>query len=54
MITTLVIGLLLVALGETLAIRLACAVFVLTAGMLFGISAVYHRGTWTPQRAMRM
>ncbi|OYW82822.1 MAG: hypothetical protein B7Z26_02240 [Asticcacaulis sp. 32-58-5] len=27
------------SLGETLAIRLACAVFVLTAGMLFGISA---------------
>ena len=50
--TTLVIGLLLVAVGETLATRLACAVFVLTAGMLFGISAVYHRGTWTPQRAI--
>lgn len=50
--TTLVIGLLLVAVGETLAIRLACAVFVLTAGMLFGISAVYHRGTWTPQKAI--
>ena len=52
--TSLVIGLLLVALGETLAIRLACAVFVLTAGMLFGISAVYHRGTWTPQRAIML
>ena len=52
--TTLVIGLLLVAVGETLATRLACAVFVLTAGMLFGISAVYHRGTWTPQRAIML
>lgn len=50
--TTLVLGLLLVAVGQTLAIRLACAVFVLTAGMLFGISAVYHRGTWSPQRAI--
>ena len=52
--TTLVIGLLLVAVGETLATRLACAVFVLTEGMLFGISAVYHRGTWTPQRAIML
>src|SRR5699024_3885205 len=52
--TTLVIGLLLVAVGETFATRLACAVFVLTAGMLFGISAVYHRGTWTPQRAIML
>ncbi|TDP80517.1 channel protein (hemolysin III family) [Brachybacterium sp. AG952] len=50
--TTLVLGLLLVAVGQTLTIRLACAVFVLTAGMLFGISAVYHRGTWSPQRAI--
>jgi hemolysin III len=50
--TTLVIGLLLVAVGDTLLIRLACATFVLTAAMLFGISAVYHRGTWTPQRAI--
>lgn len=52
--TSLVAGLLLVAFGETLAVRLACAVFVLTAGMLFGISAVYHRGTWTPQRAIML
>ncbi|WP_227873209.1 PAQR family membrane homeostasis protein TrhA [Brachybacterium ginsengisoli] len=52
--TTLVIGLLLVAVGESLPIRLACAVFVLTASMLFGISAVYHRGTWTPQRAIML
>ena len=50
--TTLVLGLLLVAVGQTLTIRLACAVFVLTAGMLFGISAVYHRGTWSPQHAI--
>ncbi|MGP9844638.1 PAQR family membrane homeostasis protein TrhA [Brachybacterium sp. 107] len=52
--TSLVAGLLLVAFGDTLAVRLACAVFVLTAGMLFGISAVYHRGTWTPQRAIML
>ena len=52
--TSLVVGLLLVAVGETFLIRLACAVFVLTAGLLFGISAVYHRGTWTPQKAIML
>ncbi|WP_193103338.1 hemolysin III family protein [Brachybacterium sp. FME24] len=52
--TSLVAGLLLVAFGETFAIRLACAVFVLTAGMLFGVSAVYHRGTWSPQHAIML
>ncbi|MDN5900786.1 MAG: hemolysin III family protein [Brachybacterium sp.] len=51
---TVVAGLLLVALGGTIEIRLACAVFVLTASMLFGISAVYHRGTWSPQRAIML
>ena len=51
---TLVAGLLLVALGENLAIRLACMVFVLTAGLLFGVSATYHRGTWSPQRAIML
>ncbi|WP_246954501.1 hemolysin III family protein [Brachybacterium sp. Marseille-Q7125] len=50
--TSLVAGLVLVALGQTLPVRLASAVFVLTAAMLFGISSVYHRGTWTPQRAV--
>ncbi|HEX7352043.1 PAQR family membrane homeostasis protein TrhA [Brachybacterium sp.] len=52
--TSLVVGLLLVAVGETLPVRLACAVFVLTAGLLFGVSAVYHRGTWTPRRAIML
>lgn len=51
---TLMAGLLLVALGETVAIRLACAVFVLTACLLFGVSAVYHRGTWSPRRAIML
>lgn len=51
---SLVAGLLLVAVGDTLMIRLACAVFVLTAGLLFGVSAVYHRGTWTPQKAIML
>lgn len=50
----LVLGTLLIAIGETLAVRLACAVFVLTAALLFGVSAVYHRGTWSPQEALML
>src|SRR5699024_3712489 len=51
---TMVAGLVLVALGESLAIRLACVIFVVTAGLLFGVSATYHRGTWSPQRAIML
>jgi len=40
-------GLVLVAVGPTLAGRLTAAVFTLTAVLLFGMSAVYHRGNWT-------
>ncbi len=42
-------GLFLVAFGESLRGRVAAAVYVLTAGMLFGISATYHRGSWGPR-----
>lgn len=51
---TMVTGLVLVALGESFAIRLACVIFVVTAGLLFGVSATYHRGTWSPQRAIML
>jgi hemolysin III len=44
-------GLWLTANGLTHADRVACAVFTLTACMLFGTSAVYHRGKWSPQAA---
>ena len=44
-------GIILVALGPTLSGRLTAAVFTLTAVLLFGTSAVYHRGNWpTPVR----
>jgi hemolysin III len=43
----LVAGFVLVALGPTLAARLAAAVYALTSVMLFGISALYHRGHWS-------
>lgn len=52
--TAMIAGLLLVALGDDLSTRLACAVFVVTAGMLFGISATYHRGTWRPEHALML
>lgn len=43
----LVAGLVLVALGPTLPARLAAAVYALTSALLFGISALYHRGRWS-------
>ena len=39
----------LVALSPTTTARVANTVFGLTAAMLFGTSAVYHRGTWSPR-----
>ena len=39
-------GIVLVATGPTLAGRLTAGVFTVTAVMLFGTSAVYHRGNW--------
>jgi len=44
----LVAGILLVALAPTVGQRLACAVYTLSAVLLFGNSALYHRGTWAP------
>lgn len=41
----------LVALAPPVAPRLATAVFGLSAVLLFGTSAVYHRGTWSPRVA---
>lgn len=46
----LVAGLVLVALGPTRPARLAAAVYAFTSALLFGISALYHRGHWS-QRA---
>jgi hemolysin III len=43
----LVAGILLVALGPTLTARLAAAVYAMTSALLFGISAIYHRGRWS-------
>ena len=45
----LVAGLFLTAVAPTLPGRLSLAVFTLTAVLLFGTSAIYHRGTWSPK-----
>lgn len=43
----LIAGILLVALGPTLPARLAAAVYAVTSALLFGVSALYHRGRWS-------
>ncbi|MBQ0846796.1 hemolysin III family protein [Streptomyces sp. NPDC057621] len=45
----LVSGLVLTTLAGSTRARAACAIFVLTACLLFGVSAIYHRGTWSPR-----
>ncbi|MFI9747395.1 hemolysin III family protein [Streptomyces sp. NPDC052494] len=44
-----VAGLVLVALSDSPRARIACGIYVLTACLLFGISALYHRGNWGPR-----
>jgi hemolysin III len=45
----LVAGIVLVALAPGDEARVAAVVYALTAVLLFGVSAVYHRGTWGPR-----
>jgi hemolysin III len=42
-------GIVLVVLAPTTATRVSTAIFAATACLLFGVSAVYHRGTWSPR-----
>jgi hemolysin III len=42
-------GIVLVCLAPTGKARLAAAVYAVTAALLFGVSAVYHRGRWSPR-----
>jgi hemolysin III len=46
---TLVGGVVLVVLSPTDLTRLGSAVYILSALLLFGVSAAYHRGTWSPR-----
>ena len=45
----LISGLVLTALASSTRARIACGIFVLTACLLFGVSALYHRGDWSPR-----
>lgn len=45
----LVSGLVLTALADSPRGRIACGIFALTACLLFGVSALYHRGNWSPR-----
>lgn len=42
-------GLVLVVISDRAAVRTATAVFTVSAALLFGVSAIYHRGTWGPR-----
>src|SRR4051794_3621276 len=42
-------GVFLTALADSPRGRLACAIYTLTACLLFGVSALYHRGNWGPR-----
>ena len=42
-------GLVLIVVSDHLAARISAAVFTITAVLLFGVSAIYHRGTWGPK-----
>jgi hemolysin III len=46
---TLIAGVVLIVLSPDAATRLGSAIFAASALMLFTVSAVYHRGTWSPQ-----
>jgi hemolysin III len=41
-------GIVLVSVAQDTKARVASAIFAATASLLFGVSAAYHRGNWTP------
>ncbi len=50
----LVAGIVLVALADGTRETVATAVYAASAALLFGISALYHRGTWSPRAEKRL
>jgi hemolysin III len=46
---TLVAGIVLIVLSPTVATRVGSGVFMASALLLFTVSAIYHRGTWSPR-----
>jgi hemolysin III len=47
-------GIVLVTLAETWAARIAAGIYALSLVAVFGASAAYHRGEWTPEALRRM
>jgi hemolysin III len=47
-------GIVLVGMSPTPGTKIAAAVFMVTAMLLFGVSAIYHTGTWTPETRERL
>lgn len=45
----LIAGIVLIALTDSIRGRIACGIYIATACLLFGVSAIYHRGTWGPR-----
>ncbi|MFD7286067.1 hemolysin III family protein [Streptomyces sp. NPDC059863] len=45
----LIAGVALIVLTGSTRARIACGIYVLTACLLFGVSAIYHRGNWGPR-----
>lgn len=52
--SALVAGVVLVAFAPTPAAKIACAVFCLSAVLLFTVSAYYHTGTWSERVRLRL
>ena len=48
------LGVVLTVLADGTALKWACVVFLATSSLLFGISALYHRGKWSPRAAALM
>jgi len=42
-------GIVLISLSPTTSTAVACTIFAVSSWLLFGISGVYHRGTWGPK-----
>lgn len=42
-------GIVLIAVAPSTEVRISAAIYTLTATLLFGISAMYHRGLWSPR-----
>ncbi|MGH3414953.1 MAG: PAQR family membrane homeostasis protein TrhA [Actinocrinis sp.] len=42
-------GIVLICLAPTIGTAVACTVFAVSSWLLFGVSGVYHRGTWSPK-----